>query len=84
MALVVLGCFVSVAFLSNWGDTIITGNLCPIPAHSHFGFRATTPESRDPRRIDAAVVDDWCWGAEAEGEAIAGDGRCSTQGAAEH
>ena len=53
---------------------IITGNLCPIPAHAHIG--AIMPET--------AVADDWCWGAEAEGEAIAGDGRCSTQGAAEY
>ena len=37
----------------------------------------------DPR-IDAAVADDcWCLGAESDGEAIAGDGRCPTQGAAE-
>ena len=54
------------------GADIITGNLCPIPAHD-----------RDPR-IDAAVADDWCWGAESESAAIAGDGRCSTQGAAEY
>jgi hypothetical protein len=30
------------------------------------------------------LADDWCWGAESEGEAIAGDGRCSTQGAAQY
>ena len=53
---------------------IITGNLCPIPAHAHIG--AIMPET--------AVADDWCWGAESEVEAIAGDGRCSTQGAAEY
>ena len=41
-------------------------------------------ESRDPRQIAVAVADDWCWGAESEGKAIAGDGRCSTQGAAEY
>ena len=46
-----------------------TGNLCPIHAN-------------DPRQNDAAVADDWCWGAESDGEAFAGDGRCSTQGAA--
>ena len=57
---------------------IITGNLCPIPAQTYQGHHA-----RDPR-IDAAVADDWCWGAESEGEAIAGDRRCSTQGAAEY
>ena len=62
------------------GTDIITGNLCPIPAHT---YRAIMPESKDPR-IDAAVADDWCWGAETESEAIAGDGRCSTQGAAEY
>jgi|TARA_B100000524_G_scaffold239058_1_gene127552 hypothetical protein len=48
------------------------GNLCPIPAHA-----------RDPR-IDAAVADDWCWGAESEREAIAADGRYSAQGVAEY
>ena len=46
-------------------------NLCPIPAQTYRGHHA-----RDPR-IDTAVADDWCWGAEAEGQAIAGDGRCS-------
>ena len=45
-----------------------------------FTFRGH--DARDPRRIDAAVADDWCWHAEAEGEAIAGDERCSTHGAA--
>jgi len=43
-------------------------------AHAHFGV--IMPE--------AAVADDWCRGAEADGEAIAGDGRCSTQGAVEY
>jgi len=52
---------------------IITGNLCPIPAHAHIG--AIMPET--------AVADDLCWGAKADGKAIAGDGRCSTQGVAE-
>ena len=60
------------------GADIITGNLCPIPAQTYRGHHA-----RDPR-IDAAVADDWCWGAESERAAIAGDGRCSTQGAAEY
>ena len=55
---------------------IITGNLCPIPAQTYQGHHA-----RDPR-IDAAVADDWCWGAESEGQAIVGDGHCSTQDAA--
>ena len=36
------------------------------------------------RRINAAFADDWCWRAEAEGEAIAGDGPYLTQGAAEY
>ena len=58
---------------------IITGNLCPIPAQTYRGH-----DARDPRQIDAAVADDWCRGAEADGEAIAGDGRCSTQGAVEY
>jgi len=49
-------------------------HVCPIPAHAHIG--AIMPQT--------AVADDWCWGAEAEGEPIAGDGRCSTQGAAEY
>tara|TARA_B100000513_G_scaffold72369_1_gene29079 strand:- start:11 stop:202 length:192 start_codon:yes stop_codon:yes gene_type:complete len=34
--------------------------------------------------IMPAVADDWCWGAKAEGQAIAGERRCSTQGAAEY
>ena len=49
--------------------TDISGSSCQRPSN---------------RRRHAAVADDWCWGAEAEGEAIAGDGRCSTQGAAEY
>ena len=41
-----------------------------------------THDARDSRQIDAAVAEDWCWSAESEGEAIAGDGGCLTQGAA--
>ena len=47
-----------------------------------FTFRGH--DARDPRRIDAAVADGWCWGAEAEGEALAEDGLCSTQSVAEY
>ena len=39
---------------------------------------------RHIRVIMPAVADDWCWGAESQREAIAGDGRCSMQGAAEY
>ena len=54
----------------------------PLPDSRTFTFRGH--DTRVPRRIDAAVADDWCWGAESGGEAIAGDGRCSTQGATEY
>ena len=51
---------------------IITGKLCPIPAHSHFG--AIMPETLG----EPTLGDDWCWRAEAEGEANAGDGHSAT------
>jgi hypothetical protein len=51
---------------------IITGSLCPIPAHSHFG--AIMPETLG----EPTLGDDWCWRAEAEGEANAGDGHSAT------
>jgi len=68
------------ADIMRWcGADTSSRNLCPIPAQTYRGYYA-----KDPRLIDAAVADDWCWGAESEGQAIAGDGRCSTQGAAEY
>ena len=64
--------------VARWCGADITGNFCPIPAQTYRCHHAGDP------RIDAAVADNWCWGAEAEGQAIAGDGRCLTQGAAEY
>ena len=56
-----------VAVVRWCGVDIITGNLCPIPAHARIGAIMS----------ETAVAEDWCRCAEAEGEAIAGDGRCS-------
>ena len=61
-----------------------------MPDSRTFTFRrhnARVPESRDPRRIDAAVADDWCWRAEAGGEEHAVEAEAeqrSPQGAAEY
>ena len=64
---------------SGGGVDITTSS--PLPDSRTCTYRGHNV--RGPR-IDAAVADDWCWGAEADGEAIAGDGRCLTQGAAEY
>ena len=53
-----------------------------LPDSRTFTFRGHDAE--DSRQIDAAVADGWCWGAEAEGEALAEDGLCSTQSVAEY
>ena len=38
----------------------------PLPDSRTFTFRGH--DARDPRRNDAAVANDWCWGAESDGE----------------
>ena len=66
-------------------NTPKNGNVkSAVSVHITRGTFARFPHhhANDPRQNDAAVADDWCWGAESDGEAFAGDGRCSTQGAA--
>ena len=65
-----------------WHVPLLRVDICrhhhgePLPDSRTFKFRGN--DAKDPRQIDAAVADGWCWGAEAEGEAIAGDAHSAT------